>query len=271
MTVEVPLRVPADDASETFDLDELLAQRQWIRRWRPFPHLVATDVFVSDFYAELEHDFERRLGRVADAGGFERNMPGYDALGSTFDRTLTGPFRVFFSRAWHDMIAELVGVDATGHVSGGLHHHHVGSASGTVHNDLNPGWFVDIETPEGLVIASPDLCSYGTGHTERDDVRPRELMRAVAVLFYVANPPWSPGAGGATGLYRHRDDDVGRPAAIVPPRSNSLLAFECTPHSFHSFLCNHRHARNSLVMWLHRPKETVVERWGEAPIVYWAS
>ena len=250
---------------------DVLGQRRWLRRSHPFPHLVATDVFVADFYAELERDLLDRLRPESHLHGFERNMPGYDALGVELEHALDGPFGLFASREWHDMVAELLEIDASGHVSGGLHHHPVGSASGSIHNDLNPGWFVDADSERGTVVASRGLCAYGTGEPARPDVRPRELMRAAAILFYLANPPWSPGDGGATGLYSHRDADVGAPMATVPPRSNSLLAFECTPFSFHSFLTNRRSPRSSLVMWLHRRKEDVVGRWGEEPIVYWSS
>jgi hypothetical protein len=247
-------------------LGQALAHRRWLRRDLPFPHVVATNVFRPAVYAELERDFHARMDR-----GELRPMGSYDALGLSFDKEVTGPFALFFSRAWHDLIARLVGVTATGHVSGGLHHHAVGSASGQVHNDLNPGWFADAGTrDDGIVVSTSDLCEYATGRTSDPQIEPRELMRAVAVLFYVGNAPWAPGDGGATGLYRHRDDDVHRPAAIVPPHSNSLLAFECTPWSFHSFIGNRRNPRNCLVTWLHRERHEVLDRWGAAPIVPWA-
>ncbi|WP_433757792.1 2OG-Fe(II) oxygenase family protein [Nocardia sp. CA-135398] len=86
-------------------------------------------------------------------------------------------------------------------------------------------------------------------------------MRAVAVLFYFGNPDWRPGDGGETGLFAH----IGAnpvPALTVPPLNNSLLLFECTPRSWHSFVGDNVAARNSVMMWLHRPKEDVLRRWG---------
>ena len=266
---EVKPNRTAVSKSRVIALETQLERRRWTQCDVPFPHLVARDVFRPQVYEELEREFLDWLRQGQEASAFSRNMPGYDALGRSFDRDSLGAFALFFSREWHDMIANLVGIEVAGYLSGGLHHHAVGSANGEVHNDLNPGWFGRKATGRELVIASPDECSYMTGERARADVEPVELMRAVAVLFYLANPPWSPGDGGATGLYRHRDDDVNQPAAVVPPHSNSLLVFECTPYSFHGFLSNRRSERNCLVMWLHREKRQVVERWGEAPIVYW--
>ena len=51
--------------------------------------------------------------------------------------------------------------------------------------------------------------------------------------------------------------------------NNSLVLFECTPFSWHGYLGNRAKPRNSVVMWLHRPKADVVARWGEPSIVRW--
>lgn len=258
--------------ADRVDLDEALSNRRWLRRGKPFPHVLAQDVFVPRVLRALEEDFAARLDAAQSEPAVKprfKRMSGYDAIGLDFDPSLSGPFRLFFSRRWHDMIAALFDVRATGHMSGGLHHHPTGSSSGAVHNDLNPGWFATTPGEDEIAIASEE-CGYATGATTSPDAEPRELIRAIAVLFYLANPPWSPGDGGATGLYRARDDDVDRPAGVVPPRSNSLLAFECTPYSFHSFLGNRRAPRNCLVQWLHRDRDDVVRAWGERPIVGWA-
>jgi hypothetical protein len=47
------------------------------------------------------------------------------------------------------------------------------------------------------------------------------------------------------------------------------LIFECTPVSYHRFCSNRRHPRNSVIMWLHRPWQDAVRRWGEEAIVRW--
>lgn len=247
------------------DLPAVLANRRWIRRERPFPHVVARDVFVPDFYAELDAEF-RRIGR-AHPEVFRRDMAGYDASGSDLDRYRDGPLGIFASRAWHDMIAAVAGVAATGDVTASLHHHDPRAAGGWPHNDLNPGWFADPPPDPGEVrLTSDGPVEYHRG-TRPEGVAAHETIRAVSVLFYLANAPWQRGDGGETGLYR-----AGRPdslAAAVPPLNNSLVLFECTPFSWHGYLANADTMRNSIVMWLHRPKDDVVARWGEQSIVHW--
>ncbi len=261
---------PLPDRSQykgSLPLTDMLHNRRWMVRSRPFPHIVAENVFKEHIYQALEESFRDFL--APDGNRFARNMPGYDAFGMEFTPHLTGPFSVFVSRAWHDMIAHLMGVHATNDVVGSLHHHEIGSANGQIHNDLNPGWFVDNARDDGINICDPAKCSYQTGEIFGARMKPRETIRAVAILFYVNNPPWSPGDGGETGLYRSSMDPIDSPVSVVPPINNSLLIFESTPYSYHSFLSNRGQPRDSVTMWLHRSKDEVVARWGEEKIVYW--
>jgi hypothetical protein len=198
---------------------------------------------------------------------FTRRIPGYDVTAMPLTRDNAGPFDVFMSRPWHDLLARMFDVEASGEVNVSLHRHAVGSQSGSPHNDLNPGWFVPGETEGEIVVHSPRVCDYRKGASRVGDPAV-ERMRAVAVIFHLANPSGHT-VGGNTGLYRSRSDPVDRPLVVVPPVNNTLIAFECTPFSYHAFLTNRTNVRNCLVMWLHRPKEYVVDHYGEASIVGW--
>jgi hypothetical protein len=248
------------------DLGHSLSNRRWIWRAKPFPHLTARDVFIDSVYGEFEEAFRHELSK--DQSRFARNMKGYDASGRVLESGYRGPFEIFLSRAWHDLIADIFQANVTGDVVVSLHHHEPGSKSGRPHNDLNPGWFIDRPRPDGINVADMPACNYEHGRT-LDGSKARATVRAIAVLFYLANPPWSPGDGGETGLYWSGCDPVERPVATVAPINNSMLCFPCTPYSYHSFIHNVRHPRNSLTMWLHAPKEDAVARWGEHTIVYW--
>jgi len=252
------------------DMAHLLDERRWTLCNDPFPHIRAQNVFIPPLYAELAAAFDAILSGQALAdwpeARFVRGMPNYDASGIAFDTHVGWPFSVFISRAWHDLFARLFAVEANGCIHGGLHHHAVGSLNGWIHNDLNPVWFADSEDAEGIVIPRQALCTYceGAGPAE---VRRREAVRAVAVIYYLSNPEWQPGDGGETGLYRSLRDAIDQPVATVPPLNNSLVAFECTPGSYHTFRSNVRHPRNSVVMWLHVEKAAAVARWGESALV----
>jgi hypothetical protein len=126
-----------------------------------------------------------------------------------------------------------------------------------VHNDLNPG-----QEAANTGSGEPDLL--------RSPFEPL-TVRAIAMIYYVGNAPWAPGDGGVTGLYFGPNDPVDRPAKVVPPINNSLLTFECTPKSFHSFISNRVHPRTCIVLWLHRHRADAILRWGEKTIIEWPS
>lgn len=72
-----------------------------------------------------------------------------------------------------------------------------------------------------------------------------------------------------TGLYENSEQPIDEPTKTIPPVNNTLLIFECTPRSYHSFIQNRRSARNSIIMWLHRPKSDAIQRWGSDAIIGW--
>src|SRR5690242_1773372 len=115
-------------------LSDVLANRAWLRRSWPFPHVVARDVFKPDFYFALAAQMREILGRgLSDspgAGRFSRNIPGYDAFGIGLDRSAPEPAAIFVSAAWRDMMSDLFGITRTPYVFAGAHHHAIGSRSG---------------------------------------------------------------------------------------------------------------------------------------------
>jgi hypothetical protein len=264
---------PADAAAAThpgnkrWDLPQVLSNRRWVRRTAPFPHVIARDVFEPKFYADLErHVAEIRRDNPA---AFTRNMVSYDATSANIADHLNGPLGVFMSREWHDLIERIGGVRATGDVHASLHHHEPGSATGWPHNDLNPAWFEgDPPAPDEIRAPTPLRVEYQKG-PRFEGVVARETMRAVSLLFYLDNPIWKPGDGGETGLFADFDRAFDGPDTAVPPINNSLVLFECTPYSWHAFQSNRVAPRTSVVMWLHRDKYEVVDRWGDHNVVYW--
>ncbi len=246
---------------------EVLQSRRWWRRERPFTHFVATDVFSPEFYAELEGSFRAIL-----AGGLDKSFPrgktGYDAYIHSFPPGIDGPLSFFVSRGWHDLLAALAGVKVTDDVGAALHHHEPGSRDGTIHNDLNPGWFdASAAGADGINRASSARCDYKHGEPLTPGAQPVERIRAIAMIYFLNNAPWREGDGGECALYAHRGSTA---VQSIPPVSNSLLAFECTPYSYHRFLANRAGTRDSVVLWLHRKREHAVERWGQRAIVTWS-
>lgn len=246
---------------------DLFAHRRWIRRSKPFPHIYARDVFVDDFYRRLADEFERVRRERPEL--FRSVAKDYGATGVQLWRLPDGPLSVFLSREWHDVIAGVAGVQTTGDVEGSIHHHPPGSDFGWAHNDLNPAWFPGAAPEPGQVRLPDDSVDIKTGE-RAPGVVARETVRAVAVLFYLNNKPdWTLGDGGETALYEHIADGAPARPLTVAPLNNSMVIFECTPRTWHTFTGANTSNRNSVVMWLHRPKEDVVARWGGESIAYW--
>ncbi|WP_216896514.1 2OG-Fe(II) oxygenase family protein [Nocardia alni] len=247
---------------------DLLAHRRWVHRTHPFPHVYVREVFDRRFYERLAAEFEK----VSDpaSGLFGPVAQGYSATGANLTAIRDSPLEIFLSRAWHDLIAGVVGARGavTGDVEGSLHHHEPNSPRGWPHNDLAPAWFPDrVPGPGEVGLPAKDI-DLKSG-ARPDGVEARELVRAVAVLFYLGNGDWQPGHGGETSLFTAPDSAAPESMVKVPPLNNSMIVFECAPRTWHTFAGGNTAARNSVVMWLHQPREQAVRRWGGTGIVDW--
>jgi hypothetical protein len=253
-------------------LEEILENRAWLRRAKPFPHVVAPQVFTAGFYNALSGMLRailaRGLSETPSPGRFSRNIPGYDSYGIGFDTSLPDPLRVFLSPEWRDMLSDLFGIGRTPYVSAGSHYHAPGSGNGFIHNDYNPVWF---QRSTGTIqVPNNQVCAYKTGAGPLPESEKVQVVRGAVVLFYLLNDGWRVGDGGETGLYTSGHSAIQEPASRCPPVNNSLLAFECTPHSFHAFMKNTRIPRTSIIMWVHRTPEDAASRWSEQDLERWA-
>jgi 2OG-Fe(II) oxygenase superfamily len=261
-----------DQLLAVFRPADVLANRAWLRRESPFPHMAARNVFIPGFYnllaAALTDILSRGLSETPCRDRLSRSMPGYDSYGMGFHRPLEGPLSLFLSVAWRDMLCRLFGVGVTPYVFAGAHYHSIGSKNGFIHNDFNPTWFVRAGEKE---IQTPDPgCSYRNGSGRYDADSKIEVVRGAVIIFYLLNDGWRPGDGGETALYGSGVSPITEPAVCYPPENNSLVAFECTPYSFHTFLQNRRLPRTSIIMWVHRPLEQAAERFGYERLERWS-
>jgi hypothetical protein len=245
-------------------LEEIVGNRRWEKRLRPFPHVYVQDLFVDSVAEEIEVAVQKIL-KDTSLGGIDR----YDASGWSFAPDVDWPLRLFVTDGWRSLLSRVLGVDTIPYVSGGIHHHDVGGESGRPHNDLNPVYFADAEPRDGMVILRGNLVDLKTGEVRSPGTQVLRTVRAISILYYTANPPWHPGDGGETGLYGRRTVRVHQPTVAVPPVNNSMVAFECTPNSFHSFISNRNSERNSVTMWLHRSDTEAMTRWGEEALERW--
>jgi hypothetical protein len=251
---------------------DLLGSRRWIRREQPFPHIIARSVFSEPFHAALDRGMKRLIRKGLSEGPdprrLSRNIPGYDAYALGFrPESVRGALGVFLSAGWRDLVCGLFGVAPTPYLFAGAHYHLPGSQHGFVHNDYNPVWF-PLAGNAPIRVPDQQACSYKTGAGSLDEGDKAQLVRAVALIFFTANDGWTVGDGGETGLYRTAQDRVCEPAIGIPPENNSLVAFECSPRSFHSFIANRR-PRASVIMWTHCAPEVADRRFGLEHLEHW--
>jgi hypothetical protein len=253
-------------------LGDVLASREWLRRVSPFPHVVAHDVFKADFYAalckQMQELFMYGISETPTRGRFSRNMPGYDAYGVGFGASPSGPVSLFTSTEWRDLMCDVFGVGKTPYVYGGAHYHEVGSRDGFIHNDFNPTWFPRAVNSE-IQAPNNELCSYRTGDGPLRPDEKIEVVRGAVAIFFLLNDGWRPGDGGETALFHHAQLSEPIPAVRCAPENNSLVAFECTPQSFHAFRSNHRLPRTSIIMWIHRPLDEAATKFGAERLERW--
>ena len=234
----------------------------------PFKHLIARDVFVQPFYERLVRAFQEVLDRglsdKVDEHKFSRNMNNYDAYGIAIPEE--PPFNVFCSQEIHDLIENLFEIKATGDIAGSLHTHKVGGKNGFIHNDLNPAKFPKRKANDHRAFYNP--AAYDQGGRAQGP-QEQTVMRAISVIYYLNNGNWQYGDGGETGLYSSLDQDPYYPTVQVPPLNNLMMAFECTPYSYHAFISNRARPRNSIIFWLHADYDETVQRWGKENFVWW--
>lgn len=247
-------------------LSELNPDGKWFVCETPFRHVRGEQVLSEPCYAQVQEAF-RAIQRGGPTGTesearFGAGQAGYDALVVAMNQQIGSRFTPFFERRWIDFLASLLNLRALPQVDGGLHHVPVNSRSGWIHNDFCSAWF-NSGSDADIVFPDRAKCDYFNGKSKCSDARPREYIRTATMIFYLENDGWNNSSGGETGLYATSRADLG-PSVRVPPLSNTLLLFECTPHSYHRLLTNPGCARNSIILWLHDTVERVQARWGGA-------
>jgi 2OG-Fe(II) oxygenase superfamily len=254
-----------------FALESILSNRAWLRRQHPFPYVVAENVFKPDFYNSLASQtrsiIDRGLSEKPTNGKYWR-MRGYDAYGIGIDSSSPDPLSLFISSSWRDLMCGLFDIGPTPYVYAGSHHHTQGSTSGFIHTDYNPVWFKR-STNEAIQTPSHQACDFRTGAGSLSESEKIEVARAAVVVFFLLNDDWQPGDGGEIGLFESQHLQTSNPAILCPPTNNSLVAFECTPQSFHAFINNKRLPRTSIIMWVHRTMEEADQRFGKGTLERW--
>ncbi len=241
----------------------------WWEHRVPFRHFRAEGVLSSSDYLAIASAFTEILdsteGRSKGRHRMSRTTEGYDARMLPMDNSLSLAFSPFFEDRWIKSLFELLGLPFLDRIDGALHSSPKGSRSGWIHTDFCSAWFDEsIESPSPMVFPNRSRCDYFTGRRRSENVVSKEYVRVATLIFYLCNDGWTDGDGGETALYDSCKEVSDTKIDLVPPTNNSLLLFECSPHSYHRFVKNPGCTRNSAILWLHGTIEYVESRWGSA-------
>ena len=256
------------------ELVDVLANRRWLHRTRPFHHVVARGVFTDAFYAELAGATAELLAAglsdTPSTGRFSRGMTGYDAYGLGITHDLGGPFSIFLSPQWRDVLSDQFAVGHTPYVFAGAHHHLPGGRTGFLHNDYNPVWFPRATVgDERLPLPDPSRCDFKTGagtlHGE-DRVEPSAARSSsttcsttVGSRATEARRDCSP-RGPTTSTDRPgaapRSTTAWSPSSARRTRSTPSIPTSSRP-------------RTSLIMWVHRTIMEAYEKFGADQVERW--
>jgi hypothetical protein len=233
----------------------------------PFRHFRAANVLKPEIYQAIASRFSTML--EANSAGkdspyrFAPTNANYDARILAIDEALAAAFAPLFSVELIEELHDIFGFPFLPVIDGALHSSPPGSRTGWIHTDLCAAWFDESMRPAGpFLFPRRDRCDYFTGSRKHAAAVPKKYVRAAALLFYLCNEGWVPGDGGETALYGAQEPSWRSSVGHIPPLSNSLLAFECSPHSYHRFMTNPRRVRNSVILWIHATPEVMESRWG---------
>ncbi len=245
---------------------------------KPFPHVNIRNFFKRDFYLSLCHEFETTLQKGVleadepkDLQRFQKFHYGFDASHWQLPPNIGAPINLLYQPVWIEFFSKLFGVPLTKNVSITFHSQVFGSKPFSAHNDYcyvgmpksKPG----DDNVKQLFYDAPYFIS---GPQEAKDLNLDLQMRSVIGIFYLDNPDYVEGNGGETGLYESYEGYLqNNPVKLIPPISNSMLIFETTPDSFHTYVPNKAKYRNTLLFWLHSDADLKMKRFhGAVPSEY---
>jgi len=251
-------------------LDEYIENLDAVRKaqWEksPVPHLIIDNFFTKKYAEELSSETDAILTKAEPSETRARDrfsrIGGYDAYSFHPEISLTGPFRVFYSREWYELFKNLSGFALDENIMSVLHHHKINSESGWVHNDY--GKFAFKNAPMSNLLNQWNFNSIYQGggkHGNLIDIEHQESVsftrRSIALIYYMGKDTWREGDGGETAFF----DASGKTLVKrVEPINNRLLAFQISPLSYHAYQTNRIKLRNSVAQWFHEPMEVMDSR-----------
>ncbi len=241
----------------------------------PFSMYMFENFFSEEIYSLLCEELNKKLQLgLADKMAHDRfgrseatiktdGVPNrYGAYIHRFSPDQIGPFSIFYSKIFFDFFQNILSFPLSPHIIGSVHHHKINSPSGWVHNDYHFCNFPWRPNAEGMNPFA-DGCQYQYGYDTRPEIM--KCFRSLAILYYFGNKEWKSGEGGETAFFKSVNPDS--VFLKSPPINNNLVAFECSPASWHAYSTNLVSERNAAVFWFHSEPYVALQRFKVLPNV----
>lgn len=227
----------------------------------PYNHLIVEDLFdegtafaLSAFFNDVIRS-GRQVGKVGEEGSLI-----YEAINFTpsVEHVRHSPVSHIASTELKNLLAGVFDLQLDENLMVGMHRHNPPSKAGWTHTDFAVVSFPNIPPNHGGQRVYFDGC--GCNYSDDSKHRQPETIktaRAIACLYYTANPTWSPGMGGETGIYL---PDGKTQVSAVPPKNNLLFAFEISPLSYHAYLGSNVMQRSTYIWWYHAAPGYLMKR-----------
>lgn len=243
----------------------------WWEHKLPFKHFQASNVLSPEEYDKVAKNFMTisELPNSKEGGYYKltKTNANYDALMLGINEEISSRFTPLFSKEFIQLLCNFLSIPFLPRIDAGLHSNLRNSRTGWIHTDFCSAWFDESVTngiSDELKFPDRKRCEYFTGYSKETDTRPAEYIRAATLIYYLCNDNWQKGDGGETALYGGSTYTEFTNCQLVPPINNSILLFQCTPHSYHRFITNPGRVRNSIIIWLHSTVEFAQSCWGDA-------
>lgn len=235
-------------------------------RSAPFAHVVLDQFLSAPAYQRLQGTFAALRARgLSEQFVTDRlaRFPGYDAYCWVIGRQAPPALALFLDPRLRDHCQRLFDLPLGDEMVAEFHHHLPGSRSDAWHDDYNLAYF---SSPPGVGAGMRPWhfeCNYMDGGMA-GGAATVQRCRAVTLIYYFGAEGWQDGMGGETELGWEAQGQVSTVERIAP-LANRLLAFACSPSSYHRFMSNHGFERNSLILWYHGQPQDAARRHGHGP------
>lgn len=207
----------------------------------PFKYYILRDVFNESIYKSIVKNCILSTINTPVYADVEGSATQYTArLQSILNNSMGHGCDFFTSSIWQNFNAEIFNLILTKYIALSFHVHDAPGKKGWIHADFNVCSFSRIPDGADYQLTDIDYCS------DADDGFVK-VMRSAAFLYYFNNHSDFINAGdGGTDIFDHNK----KLCRTVNATNNSLLCFEVTPESYHSF-AGSTYQRSALVGWLH--------------------